>query len=646
MTSTLIPKHKTKKSLRNLLVFWFLIFSITPLAFLTGYSVVKYEQALDLELSERLRGNSREVQIILQDFQNNLISEARTHSQEKSLGIYLATNQHGPLREYINRWLKNSLAQKIWIWNAEGRLEVAMQRDSNGDVLRQEKLEKSDVFLNEEFVHKIQASDEYFSMDLKGDKKTANLELVVFVPLFSNTGKRAGYLEEVISMPPSFFQSLKNRLGADIWLARTKGAQLVSTHNDIPFLKTDPSVYLNDGKLTESFQDLTLREVPFRFRFQSIGSDENKLVLGLGVIKSSAKSILKNVSVAFFSVTGTVIVLLAILSFIMSRAILRPIQNILNAIDEVDFEKGVIEIQNPSDNELGILTESFNEMARKAFDSQKALKEKIQQLESANQEIRETQSKLVQSAKMAGLGQMVAGIAHELNNPIGFIYSNMSHLKDYTNKLLGLIAVAEKDPMQLDAEKEKVDFDYIAKDIPKLIASCEEGARRTKDIVLGLRNFSRLDEAQLKDADIHEGIDNTLRLLSGELKNRIQIKKKYGHLPRIQCYASQLNQVFMNILSNAAQAIEGEGVIEIETYVESVDHVVVKIKDNGAGMSKATMEKIFDPFFTTKSQGSGTGLGLSISYGIIQNHKGELAVSSKLKEGTEFKIRLPIRQQV
>lgn len=639
-------KHKTKKSLRNLLVFWFLIFSITPLAFLTGYSVVKYEQALDLELSERLRGNSREVQIILQDFQNNLISEARVHSQEKSLGIYLTANQQGPMRDFISRWLKISLAQKIWIWSAEGRLEVAMTRDSNGEIVRQEKLEKSDVFLNEEFIKKIQSTDEYFSIDLKGDKKTSNLELVVFMPLYSNTGKRAGYLEEVISMPPSFFQSLKNRLGVDIWLTRVKGNQLVSTHNDIPFLKTDPANYLEDGKLTESFQDLTLREVPYRFRFQPMGTEDSKLVLGLGVIKSSAKSILKNVSVAFFSVTGTVIVLLAILSFIMSRAILKPIENILNAIDEVDFEKGVVEIQGKTDNELGILTESFNEMARKAFESQKALKEKIQQLESANLEIRDTQSKLVQSAKMAGLGQMVAGIAHELNNPIGFIYSNMSHLKDYTNKLLDLIAVAEKDPMQLDAEKEKVDFDYIAKDIPKLIASCEEGARRTKDIVLGLRNFSRLDEAQLKDADIHEGIDNTLRLLSGELKNRIQIKKKYGHLPRIQCYASQLNQVFMNILSNAAQAIEGEGTIEIETYVESVDHIVVKIRDNGAGMSKATMEKIFDPFFTTKSQGSGTGLGLSISYGIIENHKGELSVSSKLKEGTEFKIRLPIRQRV
>lgn len=639
-------KRKTKKSLRNLLVFWFLIFSITPLAFLTGYSVVKYEQALDLELSERLRGNSREIQIILQDFQNNLINEARAHAQEKSLGIYLATRQAAPLRDYLGRWLKNSLAQKIWIWSGEGRLEVAMQRDTNGDVIRQEKLEKSDVFLNEEFIKDLKDKDEYFSLDLKGDKKSSTLEFVVFVPLFSNTGKRVGYIEESISMPASFFQSLKNRLGADIWLSKAKGNHLVSTHKDIPFLKIDPAVYLNDGKLAESFQDMTLREVPFRFRFQSLGDDDNRLVLGLGVVKSSAKSILKNVSVAFFSVTGTVIVLLAILSFIMSRAILRPIQNILNAIDEVDFDKGVIEIQSPSDNELGILTESFNEMARKSFESQKALKEKIQQLELANQEIRDTQSKLVQTAKMAGLGQMVAGIAHELNNPIGFIYSNMSHLKEYTNKLLGLIEVAEKNPKKLAEEKENMDFDYIAKDIPKLIASCEEGARRTKDIVLGLRNFSRLDEAQLKEADIHEGIDNTLRLLSGELKNRIQINKKYGHLPRIQCYPSQLNQVFMNILSNAAQAIEGEGVIEIETYVESVDHVVVKIRDNGAGMSKATMEKIFDPFFTTKAQGSGTGLGLSISYGIIQNHKGDLTASSKLKEGTEFKIRLPIRQQV
>src|SRR6185312_15702874 len=198
----------------------------------------------------------------------------------------------------------------------------------------------------------------------------------------------------------------------------------------------------------------------------------------------------------------------------------------------------------------GLLAEGFNDLSRRTFESQKALKDKIQELEKANNEIRDTQAKLVHTAKMASLGQLVAGVAHELNNPIGFIYSNMSHLRDYSQKLVHLINVAEKSPAELKKEKEKADLAYIEKDLPKLISSCEDGARRTRDIVLGLRNFSRLEEAQLKEVDLSEAIDNTLNLLSGEIKNRIQIHKTYEPTPQILGYVSQINQVIMNILSN------------------------------------------------------------------------------------------------
>jgi two-component system NtrC family sensor kinase len=191
--------------------------------------------------------------------------------------------------------------------------------------------------------------------------------------------------------------------------------------------------------------------------------------------------------------------------------------------------------------------------------------------------------------------------------------------------------------------KEKIDFDYVQKDLPRLIQSCEDGARRTRDIVVGLRNFSRLEEAQIKEVDIHESLDTTLQLLTGELKNRIKVVKKYSSLPPITCYPSQLNQVFMNILSNAAQAIEGEGEIRIETKKSGKNRILISIHDSGVGMSKSTVEKIFDPFFTTKGLGQGTGLGLSISYGIIQNHGGEIRVESEPGKGTEFIIELPIK---
>ena len=233
----------------------------------------------------------------------------------------------------------------------------------------------------------------------------------------------------------------------------------------------------------------------------------------------------------------------------------------------------------------------------------KRLREKVTELETANQEIRETQARLVHAAKMAGLGQLVAGVAHELKNPIGFIYSNMSSLKDYSKKLLHLVHVAEEEPEKLEKEVKKADLEYIEKDLPKLIASCEDGARRTRDIVVGLRNFSRLEEATIKEVDIHEGLDNTLYLLSGELKNRIKVHKHYGKVPKIFCYPSELNQVFMNILSNAAQAIDGDGEITITTKTKPKGKIEITIRDSGKGMTKARSDKIFDPFFTTKEAG-------------------------------------------
>ena len=244
---------------------------------------------------------------------------------------------------------------------------------------------------------------------------------------------------------------------------------------------------------------------------------------------------------------------------------------------------------------------------------------------------------------MASLGQLVAGIAHELNNPISFIYSNMTHLKDYSEKLIGIVKKADR-KIDLTKEKEDAEFDYITKDLPKLIHSCQEGARRTRDIVVGLRNFSRLEEAKVKEVDIHSGIDDTLALLEGEFQSRVKIEKKYDKdMPKILCYPSQLNQVFMNVLSNAAHAISAEGTITIKTKAISSNKVEIRIKDTGKGMDEETREKIFDPFFTTKGVSRGTGLGMSISYGIIQKHGGDIQVTSKLNRGTEFIIQLPVR---
>ena len=281
----------------------------------------------------------------------------------------------------------------------------------------------------------------------------------------------------------------------------------------------------------------------------------------------------------------------------------------------------------------------------------KELEEKNRTLKRLYRELQDAQTQLIQTEKMASLGQLVAGVAHELNNPISYIYANMKQLQNYIAAITQLIKVAKESALAKDYQaklqktvkdlQEKFDLDFIQKDIETLISESIEGSRRVKDVVLTLRNFSRLDEAELKRVDLHEGLDATLLLLNNEIKNRIQVHKNYGELPPVMCHPGQINQVFMNLLVNAIQAIEGKGNIWIQTRKEK-DRVVIEIRDDGRGIPKAVQDKIFDPFFTTKPVGEGTGLGLSICYRIIQNHRGSIEVESEEGKGSVFRIILPV----
>ncbi len=257
---------------------------------------------------------------------------------------------------------------------------------------------------------------------------------------------------------------------------------------------------------------------------------------------------------------------------------------------------------------------------------------------------------LVQAEKMASLGQLTAGIAHEINNPVNFISANINPLKRDLEDIITLLAeyTAIKNEHDfkekywgIEQLKKEIDSDYLIKEIKDLLDGIEEGTKRTTEIVKGLRNFSRLDENLKKKANIHEGLDNTLTLLKNKYKDRIEIFRDYHEIPDLDCYPGQLNQVFMNILSNSIQAIEGSGAIWIKTWEEH-GSIVIKIKDSGIGMSYEVKSKIFDPFFTTKDVGVGTGLGLSITYGIIEKHKGKIEVESEQGKGAEFTITLPL----
>lgn len=292
-------------------------------------------------------------------------------------------------------------------------------------------------------------------------------------------------------------------------------------------------------------------------------------------------------------------------------------------------------------------------------------RERAQQLEQILRELQQTQTQLIQSEKMSSLGQLVAGVAHEINNPVNFIYGNLMHANEYTQDLLGLVQLYQQhylEPVpEIGEEIDAIDLDFIIEDLPKLLSSMRVGAERIREIVMSLRNFSRLDEAERKAVDIHEGIDSTLMILQNRLKAKpdhpaVQIIKEYGELPLIECYPGQLNQVFMNLITNAIDALDdynnerslkeiltNPSKIKISTEVEN-GHIKIRIADNGPGMKEEIRQRLFDPFFTTKPIGKGTGLGLSISYQIVvEKHGGELKCNSAPGQGAEFLIKLPIK---
>ena len=271
---------------------------------------------------------------------------------------------------------------------------------------------------------------------------------------------------------------------------------------------------------------------------------------------------------------------------------------------------------------------------------------KNRELQEAYEELKQTQLQILQQEKMASIGQLAAGVAHEINNPMGFISSNLSTLSKYIERLIEYMnllsnSTSPDQSEKLEEAKKRLKIDYIIEDIKDLINESLEGAERVKKIVQDLKTFSRVDEAEYKMADINECIESTLNIVWNELKYKATVTKEYGDIPLTKCYPQQLSQVFMNLLVNAAHAIEKQGEIKIKTWADD-GWIYITVSDTGCGIPKENLSKIFEPFFTTKEVGKGTGLGLSIAYDIIKKHNGEISVDSEVGKGTTFTIKIPV----
>ena len=638
-----LATKKPKRSLRTILIVWFLLFSILPLGYVTGYSMIKFEKAIDREMLTRLSGNAKEIEIILDDYISLLRQRRDSYLDDPQLQYQLMFSEREKLRQLGTSWIKQDPSSSFGFFNRQGRLLVTVFEDQKKQI-RYQMPTRDAILLAEKYMQHLEKNGELAIVETEENKRVS---LILVSKVKNQKGRVVGYIEQMIDLNSNFLRRLQERMKLELMFVRETGQPLLATNKTLLAVPKDYVRQVITQK-SDPFFDIELKESPYGVFFYPLNWGESRIWVALGASKSETKAVIRNVNIAFVTVIGTVILFLILTSIVISSWILRPLNELVDALQSFESQEQAVTIPVKNETEIGLLTESFNQMFKKIWQARADLRRNVSELQIANNELKETQTRLVHSAKMVSLGQLVAGVAHELNNPIGFIFSNMVHLRDYGSRLIQLVRIAEENPEKLKSAKEELEFDYIVEDLPKLITSCEDGAKRTKDIVLGLRNFSRLEEAKLNEIDIHKSLDATLDLLQGEIKGRIQIYKNYDPIPKINGYVSQINQVFMNILSNAVQAIEGPGQIWISTvHVKDLKlkdgKVQISIQDSGKGMSSDVIDKIFDPFFTTKKIGQGTGLGLSISYGIIDNHGGGIQVKSEENVGTEFIIVLPVR---
>ncbi|MFG3817041.1 sensor histidine kinase [Limnothrix redekei] len=405
--------------------------------------------------------------------------------------------------------------------------------------------------------------------------------------------------------------------------------------------KNQPKIDTEIGKLLRSQEFNNF--IAFTNVLESLNIDANQELLTAVQERREAENFRLMMAIGSIFLALLVSVLLGNYT---SRTIAQPIEDLASLAQQVTHDANTrLRADVTTVDEVGTLAQSVNQL--------------IEWVENYTRDLQAAQLQLVQTEKMSSLGELVGGLAHEINNPISFIYGNLGYVDQYVSDLIYLVKYYQEkypqDETDVDMEEKIEELEFVIEDLPKLLISMKSGAERIRELVVSLRNFSRLDEADLKTVDLHEGLENTLlmlnyRLQHCRLEDDIKITKHYGDLPEVECYPAQLNQVFMNVLDNAIDVLSDESIlhpeITLSTRVLDSQWVQLSIADNGPGIEEAIQSKLFDPFFTTKPIGQGTGLGLAIAYQVVQQHEGQIQVISAPGQGTTIQIELPVRQKL
>ncbi|MBL4911387.1 MAG: HAMP domain-containing protein [Alteromonadaceae bacterium] len=498
-------------------------------------------------------------------------------------------------------------------------------------------------------------------MMLDGDLVNINDKMIMRVPIYlSITAKDtiSGYL--ILTHP---WMSIVSQLATPLNEFLVVHADTVFHFNKTDLLHT---LSKNEINLTDVYWEMDNQEKLHSKQINLI-TLPNKSIYIYGIVNK--EDAFKPINATLFLIAMVTLLLLLpilLISVWSSNRFLKPMIDLQLSAEKI-AESGDLSIVIPiyTKDEIGRLASVLNKMTgnlKESFEKNQQsnhelqlltenletrVQERTQELSKALNQLKNAQSQLVQSEKMSSLGQLVAGIAHELNNPISSVHVNTPMLKQYVVDFVTLIDfIIQQEKIDIKDIQEKlivIDYDFVKEDIFELLHAQEDAAKRIRDIVLSLRTFSRLDEAEIKSIDINQGIDNTISILRHEIKHRVELHKDYQLTEKVECFPGEINQVILNVLANAAQAIKEKGNIWIST--QTVNNMAqICITDDGIGLPQKIIDKVFDPFFTTKPVGVGTGLGLSISYGIIEKHHGHIDVENVSPHGAKFTINIPLKQ--